>query len=71
MKSPLNFSDQRIIEKYVKYPGFLDSLSQDTVDSGKVLHHFIFRCVGWAYSDTKLFPSDNAILKLDESVTLS
>lgn len=55
----------------MKYPRFSDSLSQDTVDLGKVLHHFIFICVGLAYSDTKLFPSDNANLKLDESVTLS
>lgn len=48
-------------------PGFADILPQDTVDSGKVLHHFIFRRVGWAYSDTAFFPSANANLK-SESV---
>lgn len=67
----MNFSDQKITEKYVKYPGFSDSLPPHKVESGKVLHPFIFRCFGWAYSDTKLFPSENATLKLDKSVTLS
>lgn len=55
----------------MKYPGFSDSLPPHKVESGKVLHPFIFRCFGWAYSDTKLFPSENATLKLDKSVTLS
>lgn len=41
------------------------------VDSGKVLDHFLFGHVGWAYSDTVFFPSHSANLKSVKSVKLS